>query len=111
MEFEWVWSWLLGGGLGEGAGGVSGGARTHVVLGEVDEILQVNVVSVRLDVVVDEKVELIFDPVFKDEGEDPRRQLQEEDQTQEHGKLEGRGGETMSSDCHFSGGSKKKVTI
>lgn len=87
MEFEWVWSWLLGVGLGEG-GGVRW-ARTHVVLGEVDEILQVNVVSVRLDVVVDEKVELIFDPVFKDEGEDPRRQLQEEDQTQEHGKLEG----------------------
>lgn len=54
-------------------------AGTHVVLGEVDEILQVNVVSVRLDVVVDKKVELIFDPVFKDEGEDPRRQLQEED--------------------------------
>lgn len=62
-------------------------ARTHIVLGKVDEILQVNVVPVRLDVVVDKKVELIFDPVFKDEGEDPRRQLQEEDQTQEHGKL------------------------
>lgn len=78
----WVGNW------GRGQGGVRW-ARTHVVLGEVDEILQVNVVSVRLDVVVDEKVELIFDPVFKDEGEDPRRQLQEEDQTQEHGKLEG----------------------
>lgn len=80
---------VAGGGVGGGGGGGVRWARTHVVLGEVDEILQVNVVSVRLDVVVDEKVELIFDPVFKDEGEDPRRQLQEEDQTQEHGKLEG----------------------
>lgn len=78
----------FGGGcrLAVGWGGVSW-AGTHVVLGEVDEILQVNVVSVRLDVVVDKKVELIFDPVFKDESEDPCRQLQEEDQTQEHGKL------------------------
>lgn len=88
-------------------------AGTHVVLGEVDEILQVNVVSVRLHVVVDKKVELIFDPVFKDEGEDPRRQLQEEDQTQEHGKLKAGGRKdkkktTMSSDCHFSRGRKGK---
>lgn len=65
--------------------------RTHIVLGEVDEILQVNVISVRLDIVVDEKVELVFDPVFKDEGEDARSQLQEEDQTQEHRKLESAG--------------------
>lgn len=63
-------------------------ARTHIVLGEVDEILQVDVISVRLDIVVDEKVELVFDPVLKDEGEDARSQLQEEDQTQEHRKLE-----------------------
>lgn len=61
--------------------------RTHIVLGEVDEILQVDVISVRLDIVVDEKVELVFDPVLKDEGEDARSQLQEEDQTQEHRKL------------------------
>lgn len=61
---------------------------THIVLGEVDEILQVDVISVRLDIVVDEKVELVFDPVLKDEGEDARSQLQEEDQTQEHRKLE-----------------------
>lgn len=87
LELEWVWSWLLGW-WGEGSSSWAG--TTHVVLGEVDEVLQVNVVPVRLDVVVDEKVELIFDPVFKDEGEDPRRQLQEEDQTQEHGELEGR---------------------
>lgn len=65
--------------------------RTHIVLGEVDEILQVDVISVRLDIVVDEKVELVFDPVLKDEGEDARGQLQEEDQTQEHRKLETRG--------------------
>lgn len=67
--------------------------RTHIVLSEVDEILQVDVISVRLDIIVDEKVELVFDPVLKDEGEDARSQLQEEDQTQEHRKLESAGQE------------------
>lgn len=60
---------------------------TYIFLGKVNEILQVDVIAVGLDIVVDEKVELVFDPVFEDEGEDPRSQLQEEDQTQEHGKL------------------------
>ncbi len=59
-------------------------AWTHIVLGKVNEILQVDVVAVGLDVIVDEKVELLFDPVFKDEGKDPCSQLQEEDQPQEH---------------------------
>lgn len=61
---------------------------THIFLGKVNEILQVDVIAVGLDVIVDEKVELVFDPVLKDEGEDPRSQLQKEDQTQEHRKLE-----------------------
>ena len=61
---------------------------THIVLSKVDEILQVDVIAVGLDVIVDEEVELVFDPVLKDEGEDPRSQLQEKDQTQEHRKLE-----------------------
>lgn len=61
---------------------------THIFLGKVNEILQVDVIAVGLHIIVDEKVELVFDPVLKDEGEDPRSQLQEEDQTQEHRKLE-----------------------
>lgn len=61
---------------------------THVFLGEVNEILQVNVITIGLDIVIDEKVELVFDPVLKDKGKDPGSQLQEEDQTQEYRKLE-----------------------
>lgn len=61
---------------------------THIFLGKVNEILQIDVIAVGFDIIVDEKVELVFDPVLKDEGEDPRSQLQKEDQTQEHGKLE-----------------------
>lgn len=60
---------------------------THIILGEIDEILQVDVVAVGFDIIVDEKVELVFDPVLEDEGKDASSQLQEEDQTQEHGKL------------------------
>ncbi len=60
---------------------------THIFLGKVNEILQVDIIAVGLDIIVDEKVELVFDPVLKDEGKDPRSQLQEEDQTQEHRKL------------------------
>lgn len=83
--------------------------RTHIVLSEVDEVLQVDVISVRLDIIVDEKVELVFDPVLKDEGEDARSQLQEEDQTQEHRKLESAGQakeetQEISKGCHFSDG-------
>ena len=61
---------------------------THIFLGKVNKVLQVDVIAVGLDIIVDEKVELVFDPVLKDEGKDPCSQLQEEDQTQEHRKLE-----------------------
>lgn len=60
---------------------------THIFLGEVDEVLQVDVVAVRPDVVVDEQVELVLDPVLEDKGQDARGQLQEEDDPQEDGEL------------------------
>lgn len=60
---------------------------THIFLGEIDEILQVDVVAVGFDIIVDEWVELVFDPVLEDEGKNAGSQLQEEDQTQEHRKL------------------------
>lgn len=56
-------------------------------MGEIDEILQVDVVAVGFDIIVDEEVELVFDPVLEDEGKNAGSQLQEEDQTQEHRKL------------------------
>lgn len=61
---------------------------THIFLGEVNEILQIDVIAICLDIIVDKKVKLVFDPVLEDKGEDPCSQLQEEDQTQEHRKLE-----------------------
>ncbi len=60
---------------------------SYIFLSEVDEVLQVNVISVGSYVVVDEKVELIFNPVFKDKGQDTGGQLQEEDYPQKHRKL------------------------
>lgn len=60
----------------------------YVFLGEIDEVLQIDVVAVRPDVVVDEQVELVFNPVLEDKRQDPRRQLQEEDDPQEHGELQ-----------------------
>lgn len=59
----------------------------HIFLGEVYQVLQVDVVSVCPNVVVNEKVELVLDPVFEDKGQDPCSQLQEEDDTQEHREL------------------------
>lgn len=59
----------------------------HIFLGEVYQVLQINVVSVGPNVVVNEKVELVLDPVFEDKGQDSCSQLQEEDDTQEHGEL------------------------
>ena len=56
---------------------------------KIDEVLQIDVVAVRLDVIVDEEVELVFDPVLEDQGQDPGRQLQEEYQSQEHRELDG----------------------
>ncbi len=61
--------------------------QSYIFLSEVDEVLQVNVISVGSYVVVDEKVELIFNPVFKDKGQDTGGQLQEEDYPQKHRKL------------------------
>lgn len=60
---------------------------SYIFLSEVDEVLQIDVVSVGSDVVVDEKVELVFNPVFKDEGQDTGGELQEEDYPQKHRKL------------------------
>ena len=37
---------------------------SYVFLGEVDEVLQVDIVPVGLDVVVDEEVALVLDPVL-----------------------------------------------
>lgn len=62
--------------------------QSYIFLSEVDEVLQVNVISVGSYVVVDEKVELIFNPVFKDKGQDTGSQLQEEDYPQKHRKLQ-----------------------
>lgn len=52
--------------------GPVGATARPIFLGKVDEILQVNVIPVGLDIIVYEEVELVFDPVFKDEGKDPR---------------------------------------
>lgn len=61
----------------------------HVFLGEVYQVLQIDVVSVGPNVIVNEKVELVLDPVFEDKGQDSCSQLQEEDDTQEDGELKG----------------------
>lgn len=62
----------------------------HIFLGEVYQVLQIDVISVGPNVVVNKKIELVFDPVFKDKGQDSCSQLQEEDDTQEHGELKDR---------------------
>lgn len=63
------------------------GRWTHVFLSKVNEVLEVNVVPIGLDVIVDKKVELVSNPVLENEGQDPCRQLQEEDEAEEHGEL------------------------
>lgn len=65
----------------------SAGRCTHIFLSKVDEVLEVNVISVGLDVVVDEEVELVSNPVLEDKGQDPCCQLQEEDEAEEHREL------------------------
>lgn len=60
----------------------------HIFLGEVYQVLQIDVISVGPNVVVNEEIELVLDPVFEDEGQDSSSQLQEEDDTQEHGELQ-----------------------
>lgn len=66
----------------------SAGCWTHIFLSKVNEVLEVNVVPIGLDVVVDKEVELVSNPVLEDKGQDPCRQLQEEDEAKEHGELE-----------------------
>lgn len=61
---------------------------TYIFLSEINEVLQVDVVTVRTDVIVDEQIELILNPVLKDKRQDARRQLQEEDDSQEHRELQ-----------------------
>lgn len=63
------------------------GCRTYVFLSKVNEVLEVNVVPIGLDIVVDEEVELVSNPVLEDEGQDPCCQLQEEDEAKDHGEL------------------------
>ena len=57
-------------------------------LQRVDEVLEIDVVAVRPDVIVDEQVQLVFNPVFKDKRQDSCCQLQEKDDSQEHRELE-----------------------
>lgn len=40
--------------------------QPYISLGEVNEILQVDVIAVSLDIVVNEEVELVFDPILKE---------------------------------------------
>lgn len=61
---------------------------TYVFLSEVNEVLEIDVVSIRPDVIVDEQVQLVFNPVLKDKRQDSRRQLQKEDDAQEHRELQ-----------------------
>lgn len=46
---------------------------TYIFLSEIDEVLQVDVVPIRPDVVVDEQVELVFNPVLEDKRQNSRR--------------------------------------
>lgn len=64
---------------------------SYIVLGEVDHVLQVDVISVCSNVVVDEEVELVLDPVLENEGQDSGCKLQEEDNPQKHGELHRKG--------------------
>lgn len=41
---------------------------THVFLSEVNEVLEINVIPIGFNIVVNEKVQLVFDPVFKHKG-------------------------------------------
>lgn len=61
---------------------------THIFLSEIDEVLQVDVVPIRPDVVVDEQIKLVFNPVLKHKGQNSCCQLQEKDDSQKHGELE-----------------------
>jgi hypothetical protein len=62
-------------------------AHTHVFLSKVDKVLKVEIIPVGFDIVVDEEIKLVSDPILEDEGQDPRGQLQEEDEAEEHREL------------------------
>lgn len=63
------------------------GNHTHIFLSKVDKVLKVNIVPVGFDIAVDEEIELVSNPVLEDKGQDPCRQLQEEDEAEEHREL------------------------
>lgn len=58
----------------------------NIFLGEVYEVLQINVIPVCSDVVVYKEIQLVFDPVFENKCQNPSSQLQEENDSQEHRK-------------------------
>lgn len=60
---------------------------TYIFLGEVYEVLQINVISVSPDVVVNKEIQLVFNPVFENKRQHPSSELQEENNPQEHRKL------------------------
>lgn len=64
--------------------GSPGWRGTHIFLSKVNEVLEVNVIPIGLDVVVDEEIELVSNPVLEYKGQDPCCQLQEEDEAKEH---------------------------
>ena len=57
---------------------------TNIFLSEIDEVLEIDVIPICPDVIVDEQVKLILNPVLKDECQDTSCQLQKEDDSQEH---------------------------
>lgn len=71
-----------------------------IFLSEVNKVLEIDVISVGSDVVVDEEVELVFNPVFKNKGKNSCCQLQEEYNPQKHReKFEKEGVLSQSSDA------------
>ena len=67
--------------------GSPGWCWTHIFLSKVNEVLEVNVVPIGLNIVVDEEIELVSNPVLEYEGQNPCCQFQEEDEAEEHGEL------------------------
>lgn len=61
--------------------------HTHIFLNKIDKVLKVNIIPVGFDIAVDEEIDLVSNPVLEDKGQDPCRQLQEEDEAEEHRKL------------------------
>lgn len=65
--------------------------HTYIFLSKINEVLQVYIITICLHIVVNKEVELIFNPVLKNKGQDPCSQLKEKDQPQEDRKLQKRG--------------------